>query len=206
MNSRRGFTLIEILVVITIVAILAVLAVSSYGVARRKAKLDIVTDTVVSILRQQQSLAKSGRSGGDLEKVSPTCYGMIFSEKEPYIQTFQAPYISVDESIDVNKSDFCDLRESSYKPQTFNELENFTVSKISVFGSEKTDYMIAFRPPEARVSAGENALEVENITQANDPRIMVTLLGQNADDTTTFTFDVTTGVAQRLLPSTQESP
>lgn len=205
MNSRRGFTLIEILVVIAIVAILAVLAVSSYGVARRQAKLSIVTDTVMTVLRQQQSLAKSGRSGSSLTGQVPTCYGMIFSKTEPYIQTVQAPYISVDESIDVNKSDFCDLRDGFYKATTFSEFENFIIPQISVFGTEKDSYALVFRPPEARVSGGEALNSVENFVQANDPRVLIKMSSANGADSATFTFDVTTGIAQKLPASTQQT-
>lgn len=204
MNSRRGFTLIEVLVVITIVAILAVLAVSSYSVARRQAKLSIVTDTVMTVLRQQQSLAKSGRSGSSLTDQVPTCYGMIFSKTDPYIQTVQAPYISVDESIDVNKSDFCDLRDGIYKATTFSEFENFIIPEISVFGTDKESYALIFRPPEARVSGGESLTSVENFVQANDPRVSITMTSATGSDTATFTFDVTTGIAQKLAASTQQ--
>ena len=205
MNSRRGFTLIEVLVVITIVAILAVLAVSSYGVARRQAKLSIVTDTVMTVLRQQQSLAKSGRSGSTLTGQVPTCYGMVFAKTAPYIQTVQAPYISVDESIDVNKSDFCDLRDGVYQATTFNEFENFIIPEISVFGTDKEGYVLMFRPPEARVSGGETLATVENFVQANDPRVTVTMSSANGSDTATFTFDVTTGIAEKLAASTQQT-
>lgn len=206
MKSRSGFTLIEILVVITIVAILAVLAVSSYSVARRQAKLSIVTDTVMTVLRQQQSLAKSGRSGNTMDKGVPTCYGMIFTKTAPpYIQTVQAPYISVDASVDLNKSDFCDLRDGFYETTAFSEFENFIIPEISVFGTEKESYALMFRPPEARVSGGESLNSIEKFGTTGDPRLMIKMSSANGTDSAAFTFDVTTGIAEKLAASTQQT-
>jgi prepilin-type N-terminal cleavage/methylation domain-containing protein len=88
MNSdgkSSGFTLLELLIVISIIAILAILTISNYAGVQRGARLDFAADSVVSLIKEQQQLAKSGNrdEGGNLQ-----CYAfkLIVADEENQAQ------------------------------------------------------------------------------------------------------------------------
>ncbi len=57
----RGFTLVELMIVIMIVMILTVLTMGSYAGVQRSARLDYAADTFVAVMKEQMTLARSGR-------------------------------------------------------------------------------------------------------------------------------------------------
>ncbi len=64
-GAQAGFTLIELLIVILVMSLLTVLAVGSYAGVQRQARVDFAADTLVSALREQSLLARSGRTSWD---------------------------------------------------------------------------------------------------------------------------------------------
>lgn len=64
-GKKAGFTLLELLIVICIIGILALLTISNYAGVQRGARLDFAADSVVSIIKEQQLLAKSGNRDED---------------------------------------------------------------------------------------------------------------------------------------------
>lgn len=204
MKYRRGFTLLEVIIVITIVAMMAVFAISSYGSARTRAKLDLITDLLVSTLKQQQNLAKSGK---DLD-----CHGLVFdmdAAEEERVQLVQAPYVSVSG----NNADFCDMTSPTLTP--YREMENFTIESIeetkdSNFSSgtrqmvKKVAFM--FKPPLAKVVLGT---DLNNLTvpgknsPVDNPFVLITILSPAGNESRGFVFDTTSGVAKRMeVPET----
>ena len=190
--------MIEILVVIVIVGMLAVIAVAAYGSARQRAKMDYTADALVSLVQQRQNLSKSGRqvltASGEAGK--PTCYGVSFSKDEkPYVEVIEAPYVSVDTSIDATRSDFCHMDESKKTP--FDQFEDNKITEIEKFGLPAESILVMFRPPEARISFGE---EKQDFT--NDPVVTITFKSANGQEQRSFSIDVSSGMAERVKSPT----
>jgi prepilin-type N-terminal cleavage/methylation domain-containing protein len=61
-NSKRGFTLIEILIVIAIIGILSAMVLVSISAGRTARDLDRSAHEVAAVLREAQNYALSGRS------------------------------------------------------------------------------------------------------------------------------------------------
>lgn len=198
MRKCKAFTLIEILVVVAILAILTLAVVANYSGARQKAKIDVVTDTLISVLKEKQSNSKNGKGA------SPLCYGLMFKTGgAPYVQELQAPYVSVDPAIDPTKADFCDMREMSVKKTPFDLMENYKIKEINAFGNSGMDsYVIMFRPPEGRISAGKDLNIVEALGVTAAPLLKFTVESANGNDKESFSFDVTSGVAEKLPQQT----
>ncbi len=191
MRKRKAFTLVEIIIVVTIIALLALVAIGNYGAARQQAKMDIIVDTLISALKEKQSLARSGR-GGD----TPQCYGLLLQTGAPYVQELIAPYVSVNPDIDSTRVDFCDMSEWSVKKTTFDLLENYKISSIDQFGTPASTFVIMFRPPEGRISIGNNLNNIEPLGVTASPLITIKVTSANGKDNKAFTYDVTSGVTE----------
>lgn len=78
---RKGFTLVEMLIVISIVGILATVAIGEYSRFRKTSVLDLTTDGVVSALNEARDQSKWGKVGGGegADVSSAKCYGLEFS-------------------------------------------------------------------------------------------------------------------------------
>ncbi len=190
MRKRPAFTLIEILVVIMIVAMLAVLAIASYGSTRERAKMDIAADTLVSLLNQQRSLSRSGRSDNS------TCYGVYFNKNgRSQVELLQAPYVSVNVEINSTKSNFCDMRQDKLVRQPFDQFEDNKISEISKFGVATDSLAILYRPPEGRILLG-NLDNPDNPGSISNPEVTVTFKSANGKEQRSLTLDVSSGLAE----------
>ena len=188
MKRRPAFTLIEILIVIFIIGILAVVAISSYGAARQRAKADLIADTLLNTIKEQQNAAQSGQG------TVPLCYGVYFdANSQPQVQTVTAPYQSI--STDQMSADYCDMNNKNL--QDFTALENFTITDVNAFGTSQNSYLIMFKPPQASVVGGDLNTPQSLEAQSNS---MITISFQSADglEKRTIGFDVATGRAQNI--------
>ena len=62
--TQRGFTLLELMVVVAIIAILASIAIPSFTSSIEQARLRLVVETIVTDLRQaQRDVLASGATG-----------------------------------------------------------------------------------------------------------------------------------------------
>ena len=200
MRTKKAFTLVEMLIVVAVIAILAWIAVGAYGGARRQAQIDLIADNLVSTLKQQQSLSKSGRVTGDVgaEEVSK-CYGMYFHKGgedlgEFKIQTIVADYYPV---ID-NKADVCDLDNAM--TTDFESVTDFEMSKIEKFGQDEVEeVIIMFKPPFGRIVVGKNYSELEALVLQSrfSPYINFEIQLPNSDNKKFFRFDASTGLTER---------
>lgn len=209
--KRRGFTLVEMLVVITIVAILAFLAVSSYGVARKQAQLDIAVDSVISLMREQQGLAKSGRvvPGGDVSGGSAlgtsesekNCYGLRFvgdpEEGGNAISVIEMPYYKLD--VSTKKVDYCDLSAATDKmSDAWKEIE---VKEITQYGdnNQKTELYVVFKPPFGKLVLTDSPSgELKPAVVGNDPLIKISIGLANLEEERVFQIDSITGLTERV--------
>jgi len=172
--------LVELLVVITIIAILAFMAVSSYGKAQRQAKLDIAADTLVSMIKEQQGAAKSGRVAGDS---GLQCYGIRISTDG--VKILHAEYVSVD---DVG-GDYCKAGEALPKDFPIPEMEVRSVD------SSEDILTVFFKPPQAKI-----ALYMGNSDMPSPADFTLTIeIGlPNVDDTRKISFDTVSGLVERI--------
>ncbi len=194
MSEKKAFTLIEMLIVIAIIAILAVLAVNAYGGARRSAQIDLTADGLVSALKMQQGLSKSGRVEADS---GSKCYGMYFTknpaEGETQIQYVETPYFAVTQ----DKADICDLNQKTMrKYETDADFELFMIEKFMP-ENEADELLILFKPPFARVSLVEMNQPLSLVAQFS-PFIKFGVRLPNGDNEKFVRFDTSTGLIERV--------
>jgi prepilin-type N-terminal cleavage/methylation domain-containing protein len=82
LSLKKGFTLIEILIVITIIAILAVLSAAGYTAFRKAALIDLSADSLVAQINEMRDKAIHGTKegiDGEGEKFLK-CYGVNFEK------------------------------------------------------------------------------------------------------------------------------
>ncbi len=158
-NKKRsglshGFTLVELLIVITIIALLSVAGLASFDGARQRAGLNIAGDKMVSVFKQQQLFAKSGKiqkvAGGlgqpDTQQVF--CYGIQFNGKE--VNIVKAPYVGFDVGTGSNQVakpvDYCDKNSLTATP--FNGGVAIKIDSLKYAGNAIGDNLtVFFRPP-----------------------------------------------------------
>lgn len=75
--KNRGFTLVEILIVMAIVAMLSTLAVNGYMTYRKNTLLDLSADNLISQIMEMKSKTVYGIGGSD---DSSKCYGVYFGK------------------------------------------------------------------------------------------------------------------------------
>jgi prepilin-type N-terminal cleavage/methylation domain-containing protein len=199
MKRRPAFTLIEILIVIFIMAILTVVVIANYGVARQKAKADLIADELINTIKEQQNSAKTGKGA------VPQCYGVYFnmSNDQAEVQTVTAPYKSVDEF----SADYCDTADSvNVHYQKFTDMENFTLDGINAFDSSESfsdvSYLLMFKPPEASVVGG-SGLDVppEPLNSKDNSLFEVKFKSMDGIEKRIISFDIATGRAQKSTVS-----
>ncbi len=199
MKKRSAFTLIEMLMVVTIIAVLAALAVSSYGLANQKAKLDVLADTIVSVLKQRQSLVKNGkgvladdgRMANGSQEFQPLCYGLLFDTTEKgnkAVQYIEAPYLSVSGMA----ADVCDVAE--IKKRDFEQMNKYLISGIKKNESDLNNITILFKPPFARTMLLNDNLPLPSGASVID----ITLKSENQNETRVIRFDTASNVIERI--------
>lgn len=102
-SSRKGFTLIEILIVITIIAVVASLILAGINVARKKVGISVTKTTISSLWsgleRYVQDTGKyPGREVPDFENGFPALFEALFGQKPPKGRGGpSAPYVTLKE-------------------------------------------------------------------------------------------------------------
>jgi prepilin-type N-terminal cleavage/methylation domain-containing protein len=106
LKSNDAFTLIELIVVMTIMAILATAAFMDYGMSVKKARLDISTDQMVTMLEDAQ--VRTRTNYGE----ESNCWGLyVAAGDEPYLvlvpwenDQCQISLVEVERSLEWNSS------------------------------------------------------------------------------------------------------
>lgn len=89
---KKGFTLVEMLVVISIIAVLAVLAVSGYTSFRKASMVDLSADALIAQIDEMKAKAIHGTKGGVEEDGAEflRCYGLELSKGSVDSETDEA--------------------------------------------------------------------------------------------------------------------
>lgn len=113
-SKKKGFTLVEILIVLGIVSLLSFLAVNGYISYRKSTLLDFAADNLISQINEMKSRAMHGGGdsvkfeeikaelsggevlSGEVESVSSQCYGIYFEKSGDVFvaKSFTQPFVN----------------------------------------------------------------------------------------------------------------
>ena len=187
-NKKKGFTLVEMILVIMIVGISATFVSTNYIIAKRKAELNVSSDRVLASLKENRSKVKSGyrevfeeiKEDEVLRSHSgPKCFG-IRADKENNFIGIETNYENgncIKENIIIKSSI---LSESSL------EISDITIGNTS--GFQNVD--ILFKPP-----TGEMLLFSDNLLY-EERDLVIDIFAYNKSDETShryIMFDTVSG-------------
>jgi len=141
--KKKGFTLVEILIVIAIISLVVLLGFSSYGIAQKKARLDMAASSVQSMIAEARDKSKSGHfeAGGDILAAKSLCYGFRAypgGSFELLSTTFNRLAIN----------DKCSRLSNDIKVvKQLETLQDIIIKKIESFGKEQIDPVVVFFMP-----------------------------------------------------------
>jgi len=203
---KGGFTLVEMLIVIVIVGLLAFMAVSSFGSAQKRARLDIAVDTIMSVIKEQQGKARTGRQGAGISGGQTSCYGVVFQKNEPYgLRTVTIPYVSVSKDTSSPNTDYCDataVNDANYINVEVSKDVLLQAVKQGALDNEKL--FLIFKPPFASIlETGDvsSITDAHNVTGTaeNIVRIFLNQTGNPLQDQRVIQFDPITGTVSRVI-------
>lgn len=140
-SKKKGFTLVEILIVLAIISTVVLLGVSSYSIVRKKIRLDIAVNNVESIIAEARDRTKAGyhELGG-----RPFCFGFQI-EQGKFIDSLQTSYNRLE---DIK----CSRAETDKKKRRIGEIdEGVEIKEIELLGNlEENEVLVFFIPPNAK--------------------------------------------------------
>ncbi|MFA5829579.1 MAG: type II secretion system protein [Candidatus Gracilibacteria bacterium] len=206
-QTRKAFTLIEMLVVITIVGIIGAVAVGNYAATRKQAKLELGVDTLISIFKEQEQKAKSGQlvtfQEAGKSQTGIACYGVDLRVSDSQngqgqggqpvvpVQYLINPY----HAVQGNDADACGA--NSVQTMNISSFEDLEISKISLMdqnqsSQDQNDLKVFYKPPLGK----RDFVGVVNSVQ--QMKIVIGLVG--TADKRCFVLNNTTGVFSILTP------
>lgn len=199
LKSQKGFTLVEILVVMGIIAMLSTLAVNGYLSYRRSALLDLGADNLVSQLNSMKAQATYGTSTDkkfqDIKKelgakapaapANPVklddsdgtakCFGIVFEKINGTFvaNSFEVPFVNTKvwkhESQNWGYKGCDDLKVDSPK-QSLNLDAQMKILSVSYDGNATYDKLVfRFLPPNGKIEAVGN---IEGPDKILEPKIV----------------------------------
>lgn len=196
----KGFTLIEMIIVMAIIGVLALASVSSYSVVQRRARLDIALDTLISTLKEQRDKA---RAGGQNTDSSLSCYGLFFHKQDAdrAVEVVSMRYVAVDKN--KNRADFCDPALSFIKKNP-DITQNIPVKHITLGNEENISSLALFFKPPLGISVAASNLDDSALNSlfslsGNQNPLKITIGFPNTEEERTLVFDFITGEIKRLL-------
>lgn len=156
-NAKKGFTLIELIVVISIITIVGIMAVPNYYSASKKARYEASVTDIVGIFRDARNTSITGKftkSGSDLTTLAGG-YGVYLDQANKTIISFQ----DKNENQIYNTTSPADTIISTYnlppeiniKTMTGSEATNYTGTLGPI-----TTATILFKPPQGETFINEN--------------------------------------------------
>lgn len=201
-QTRKAFTLVEMLVVITIVGIIAAVAVGNYAASRKQAKLELGVDTLISIFKEQEQKAKSGQlvtfQEAGKSQSGIACYGVDLRVSDSQsgqgqggqsvvpVQYLINPY----HAVQGNAADACGA--TSAQTMNVSSFEDLEIRQVLLDQQEQKELQIFYKPPLGK----RDFVGVVNLVQ--QMKIVIGLIG--TADKRCFVLNNTTGVFSILTP------
>lgn len=189
-QKKKGFTLIEILIVLAIIGIIVLLGTSSYSSARRKVRLDVFTNTVASLITETRDKARIGVFGIDdsPETAQSLCFGMQLNEGA-FVDLLSTSYnrLAPNEKCSTASTDI----QTLLRPQVESTL---VIKQIEQFGNDvQGSLRFFFSPPNAQIEISDLNL----LTGQSDSTVRIIIGYENSEselDLRVVRFDVLTGI------------
>ena len=188
-SKKKGFTLIEILIVLAIISLVVLLGISSYGIAQKKVRLDMAANTVQALIVEARDKSKAGfyENTGDVLEAKSLCYGFKAypgGSFELLTTTYNPLELSGKCSNNLNDIKIVKKLETS---------KDIILKKIISYGQEQTDpVVIFFQPPKAEI-------EISNFIYIQEPLIKFNVGYSNSEnilDQRQVVFNVLTGTVK----------
>lgn len=197
LEEQKGFTLVEILVVMGIIAMLSTLAVNGYLSYRRSALLDLGADNLISEINAMKAKATYGSSTDakyleikkELEskeklkedsakKADPAqCYGVVFEGKAKAFTVSSFSVNFVHTKIWKNgiwQYQGCDVFKTTDKKQALSsDAQMQIVDIVDDKGGKYSKLILRFLPPDGKLEALGSVGGVDKIVDAKTIKITV---------------------------------
>lgn len=172
LSKKKGFTLVEILIVISIISMIILLGVSSYGVVRKKIRLDIAANSFQSTIVEARDKAKAGYyedAEGDVANARSICFGFLI-EKDGLVTLETSQYNRL-----AQKGAQCDTKNTK-KVINLDQDPDIVVKNLYLYGDEiQEDYQVFFAPPDGNI-------EYKKPTIIQDDPELIAILGYSNSD------------------------
>lgn len=193
-QKLKGFTLIEVLIVISIIMIFAMTAVNSFTSYRQVAVLDLSQDFVTSFIGQVKAKAAHGRSAESGEAV---CFGLRIEKGSNGLNTIQWPYDSRDFIEDADyKVGRCKQNASVLEEDFHSFDDKITVAGIFIGDTSvsQDELLLIYQPPDGNfdryfVDKSASALEKRSFVEV--------LLKSNSGKERRFKIDLESGLVAK---------
>lgn len=188
LSKKKGFTLVEILIVLGVISMVILLGVSSYGVARKKVKLDIAANSLHSTIVEAREKTRAGYFDSGSNTVfdaSSLCFGFTLTEGA-FIQPLYTPYDRL-----AAKGAQCPANKARPVTQQTTAESDIVIKEIQLYGNEVDEEVtVFFAPPDARI-------EVEKPNIPTDKAQITVVVGYEDSDSDldkrNIIFDLLTG-------------
>jgi len=174
-SKKKGFTLIEMLIVISIIGMIMLVGVSSYGLVRKKVKLDVVTNSLQSTIVEARDKTRSGfyeQSDVDISKAKSLCFGFLLKKGE-FIKPIKTDYDRLKP-----EGSRCD-KQKARQLNIVDRQKDIVIKNMSIYGKDAGGkVLVFFAPPDANV-------EVETPLVAYDKPELKVILGYDTSDNNT---------------------
>ncbi len=187
-SKKKGFTLIEIMIVLGVISMVILLGVSSYGVARKKVKLDIAANSLHSTIVEAREKTRAGyydKTDNNIAEAVSLCFGFTLKSGE-FIQPLYTPYDRLAE-----KGSRCDVNKARPVSGRAGHDYDIVIKEIQLYGNEVDEEVtVFFAPPDARI-------EVEKPAVPTDKAQITVVVGYEDSDSDLdkrqVVFDLLTG-------------
>lgn len=167
-SKKKGFTLVEILIVLAVISMVVLIGVSSYGTVRKKIRLDIAANSLQSTIVEARDKTRAGYySSEDSVSVSDSasiCFGFSIKKGE-FVNFLSAGYDRLKP-----EGSKCDKANAVQALLKDNE-KDIIVKDLFIYEDDSADeVVIFFAPPNANI-------EIENTFSSGDKPELKVVLG-----------------------------
>ncbi|MBA4336200.1 hypothetical protein C0416_00305 [bacterium] len=147
-SKKKGFTLVEILIVLAVISLVILIGVSSYGVVRKKVKLDIAVNYLQSTIVEARDKTRAGyyqENDSKIADATSLCFGFIVKEGE-FVTPLTANYDRLKQ-----EGSQCDIQNAK-QLLLIDKEKDIVVKDLLFYGNDIGEEMqIFFAPPDGNI-------------------------------------------------------